>query len=91
VIPDPDLTSTVEDGPDEDCRLSLIQNPSKRRQAIESAWKGLLVTRMSRSSRMQRSRKRREENRKRRKEEKETKRVTKSYNKKELRKRITGS
>jgi hypothetical protein len=46
---------------------------------------------MSRSSRIQRSRKRREESRKRRKEEKETKRGTKSYNKKELRKRIPGS
>jgi hypothetical protein len=46
---------------------------------------------MSRSRRMQRSRKRREENRKRRKEEGKRKRVTKSYDKKELRKRITSS
>jgi hypothetical protein len=50
-----------------------------------------LVTRMSRSRRMQRSRKRREENRKQRKEEKETKRITKSYDKGELRKRISNS
>jgi hypothetical protein len=46
---------------------------------------------MSRSRRMHRSRKRREENRKRRKEERKTKRVTKSYDRRELRKRITGS
>jgi hypothetical protein len=39
---------------------------------------------------MQRNRKRREENRKGRKEGMETKRITKSYSKKELRKRITG-
>ena len=86
-----DLTSTVKGGAGEDYRLTLIQNPSKRRQARESAWRGLLATRMSRSSRMQRSRKRREENRKKRKEKRETKRITKSYDKRELRKRITGS
>jgi hypothetical protein len=77
--------------PAETYRLTLIQNTSKRRQTREGARRELLVTRMSRSSRIKRSRKRREENRKRRKEEKKTKRVTKSYDKRELRKRITGS
>jgi len=78
----------VDGGDSGDYRLTLIQNPSKRRQIGEGAWRSLLVTRMSRSSRIKRNRKIREESRKRRKEEKETKRVTKSYNKRELRKRI---
>jgi hypothetical protein len=86
-----DLISTVKGGADEDYRLILIQNPSKRRQTSESAWRELLVTRMSRSSRTLRNKKRKEENRKRSREERETKRTTKSYGKKELRKRIANS
>jgi hypothetical protein len=46
---------------------------------------------MSRSSRTLRGKKRKEENKKRSREERETKRITKSYNKKELRKRIANS
>jgi thiamine monophosphate kinase len=65
-----DLTSTVKGGAGEDYRLVLTQNPSKRLQVRENAWRELLVTRMSRSRKMQRSRKGREENRKRRKESK---------------------
>jgi hypothetical protein len=71
--------------------VPVVRNPSKRRQTREGARRELLVTRMSRSSRMQRNRKTREENRKRRKEERETKTITKSHDKKELRKRIADS